>query len=279
MIDLRCKYSSKLGVAITGSSGFTGTRLRYLFGADDFLTVAYEDIKESSVIIHLAANVLPTREAMLENITIDTYVLEIANRKHKGLIYASGNNVYPFSVDCRTSDSTRCNDYYSASKIVGERLITELANLPFTVIRIADVFGIGQRHGNFFKAIENSVLNRKPLKQYGAGQKRRTYIHIDELCEIIKFLTFKHKENQQQSSILNLGYSDSASISEIINLVSNMTGLKIEMNSIESDNSHFDIRTMKVSQLHGYTPCWASFSEALHGYIYQIKSTNQKELK
>jgi len=232
MINLRCKYSSKLGVAITGSTGYIGTRLINLINTDDFETIAFENIKESSIIIHLASNISSTREAMLENIATDTYVLEIANLKHKGLIYASTNNVYPFSIDCRTHDSTRINNYYSASKIIGERLFTDLSQLPCIVIRIPDVFGVRQRHGNFFRAIEYSILNETPLIQYGSGYKRRTYIHIDELCEIIKFLLKNFIKKEKNTSILNVGYNDSASISEILNTVSMLTGLKIEFKSI-----------------------------------------------
>jgi nucleoside-diphosphate-sugar epimerase len=271
-MDLRCKHSPKLGVAITGATGFIGSRLVDVFGAGDFEATAFENIGTGAVVVHLAADVSPTREAMLANIAADTYLLEIVNQKHKGLVYASSNNVYPYALDCRINEFTRCNDYYSVSKILCEKLVSEWAKVPSVSVRIADVFGVGQRHGNFFKAIEQSVRMGKPLKQYGQGLKRRTYIHVQELCEMLKFIALNHLPHAQPGLVFNLGYEDSASIAEILGMVSSMTSLEVIKNSLEGDRPWFDVRTMQTSILHPYVPRWGSFCEALAAYVDQIKS-------
>jgi nucleoside-diphosphate-sugar epimerase len=270
-MDLRCKYSHKLGVAITGATGFIGSKLIHVFGADDFEVTPFENIEAGAVVVHLAADVSSTRAALLANIAADTYLLEIVNQKHKGLVYASGNNVYPYALDCRVNECTRCNDYYATSKIVGEKLVSEWAKVPAVLVRIADVFGVGQRHGNFFRAIEQAVRTGMPLNQYGLGLKRRTYIHVAELCDMLKFIALNYLGYVQPVPVFNLGYEDSGSIEEIFRMVSSMTGLQVITNSLETDRSCLDIRTMQVSTLCGFVPRWGSFSEALAAYVDQIK--------
>lgn len=45
-------------------------------------------------------------------------------------------------------------------------------------LRIGDVFGMNQKHGNFFKNIENSIRNELPLKLYGEGLKVQKFMFI-----------------------------------------------------------------------------------------------------
>lgn len=271
-MDLRCKYSPSLGVAVTGSTGFIGSQLLNTFKVADFKAIPVELIEDAAVIIHLAADVSSTRHAMLTNIAIDTFLLEVVNQKHKGLIYASSNNIYPYALDCRINEFPRCNDHYAASKIFGEKIYSEWTKVPTVSVRIADVFGVGQRHGNFFKAIERSIQTEASLQQYGRGLKRRTYIHIQELCESLKFIALHGLEDRQPSRSVNLGYADSASIAEILDMVSELTCLTITNIPLEVEKSQFDVRTMQPSLLNGYTPCWGSFREALSAYVDKIKS-------
>ena len=228
------------------------------------------------MVVHLAADVSPTREAMVANIAADTWLLEIVNQKHKGLVYASSNNVYPYALCCQIDEPLRCNDYYAASKILGEKLVSEWAKVPAISVRIADVFGVGQRHGNFFKAVEKAVRAEIPLIQYGHGLKRRTYIHVNELCEMLRFVALHMLTTAQTGLALNLGYSDSFNVAEIINLVAGLTGCSINQIPLEVDRSEFDIRTMQVSVLHDYEPRWGSFGKALAAYVDEIHIENKK---
>lgn len=272
MMDLRCKYSPALGIAITGATGFIGNKLVATFDVNDFEPRPFEAVDAGSIIIHLAADVSPTRDAMLKNIAIDAFVLEAVNAKHKGLIYASGNNVYPYALNCRIAELQRFNDYYAASKIFGEKLFAEWATVPTVSVRIADVFGVGQRHGNFFKAIEQAVRAGMPLIQYGKGLKRRTYIHVQELCGMLRFIALNRLIISQPGDVLNLGYFDSASIAEIMNEVVDLTGASITQTPLKIDATECDFRTMKVSTLNGYTPYWPSFREALSAYVNEIRA-------
>lgn len=275
-MDLRCKYSSSLGVAVTGSTGFIGSRLIDVFGTDDFTAIPFESIESGAFVVHLAADVSPTRDAMLANVAADTWLLERVNKFHRGLIYASSNNVYPYALDCRIDELQRCNDYYAASKIIGEKIVSDWSKVPTVSVRIADVFGIGQRHGNFFKAIEQALSSGMPLKQYGRGLKRRTYIHVQELAEMLKYIALNSFCSSGRGSALNLGYADSASVSEILDMVAMVSGSEIVQVPIDLDNSDTDIRSMHTSTLYGYKPRWVSFRAALEAYVHEAQPENAK---
>ncbi|MFJ2483002.1 NAD-dependent epimerase/dehydratase family protein [Pseudomonas sp. NPDC087598] len=269
-MNLRCKYSPLFRVAVTGATGYLGLKLLEVFDASDFLDTDFSCVPAGAVIIHLAANMQNSREALAENMLIDTHVLEQVNEKHRGLIFASTNNVYPFALNCKTSDNLRCNDYYSAAKIFAEKLFDDCIKTPFVSIRIADVFGVGQKHGNFFRAIEQSIRTNNSLSLFGAGSKRRSYIHATELVLFLKWIAVEGFDLATAKRALNVGYSDSASILEIVTKVAEHSKLDVTFKSIENDRSHFDIRTMQTSFLSGYTPKWSSFQEALTDYVEEI---------
>lgn len=271
-MDLRCKYSPSLRVAITGSTGFVGRRLIDIFAAGDFQSAAIEDVENGSVIVHLAAVVSPTRDALIENIAIDSLVLEQANLKGGGIVYASTNNVYPLKLDCEVSDVLTGGDYYASSKILGEKLLVDMARVPVFIARVADVFGVGQRHGNLFKALAQSIKGGDPLVQYGNGSKRRTYIHVDELCSCLKFSALKMMSKPRETVLANLGYQDSATVSEIIALISKAKNIPVEFVRSEVDPPNEDVRTMRPTLLDGYQPTWPSFREALLSFVSELDS-------
>lgn len=269
-MNLRCKYSAGYRIAVTGSTGYVGSKLLKSFEASDFVETDFTQLPAGSLIVHLAANMNNTSSALSENTLIDTLVLEQVNEKHRGLIYASTNNVYSYGLNCRTDDKLRCNDYYSASKVFGEKLFEDLVKAPFVSVRIADVFGVGQKHGNFFKAIEQGIRQKTNIAQYGAGHKRRTYIHITELVQLIKWITTDGFDLAAATRVLNTGYLDSASIAEIVALAAELTGLEVINKHIENDLSTFDVRTMQPTILPGYIPQWNSFESAFTGYVEEI---------
>lgn len=277
-MDLSCRHSSSLRIAITGANGYIGSRLINAFGSDEFVATTVSSLQQPSLIIHLAANVSPTREAMMTNLEMDSWLVDkINDTKHLGLIYASSNNVYPKAINCKIDETPRCHDYYAASKIFGEKIVLNMSHAPTIVLRIADVFGFNQRHGNLFKAIENAVIERSAFQQYGKGLKRRTYIHVDELCKIIVFLASRIVNGVRAETIFNIGYEDSASVAEILELVAEMTQLPIRYTPTEPDSSCFDIRTMDISFPHEYSPKWPNLRAALHNYVSQISSIDRNK--
>lgn len=270
-MDLRCKYSTTLKVALTGATGYIGARLISLSGANDFVPCLTDQVEPGCALIHLSAAVAPTRDALLHNLAADTFLLEQArDGRFSQIIYASGNNVYPRALDCRPGDITRCNDYYSASKVFGEQLFAEFSAVPTVSVRIADVFGDGQKHGNFFKAVEQALVASTPLQQFGLGLKRRSYIHVDDLCGMLLHLAREQYGVVGLQTVFNACYADSATVAEILDQIARAAYLPIEQVILAQDNSALDVRTMKSVLPKGYPLRWLTFRDALGAYFQQI---------
>ncbi|WP_291387508.1 MULTISPECIES: NAD(P)-dependent oxidoreductase [Achromobacter] len=270
-MDLRCKYSPSLGVAVTGATGYIGNRLVDILGADSFSPTPVEDVAPGTALVHLGAAVANSRDAMLANLAADSWLVELAQGgKFSRIIYASTNNVYPRALECRLDERTRCNDHYAASKVFGERLMAEFSQVPTVSIRIADVFGVGQKHGNFFKAIEQSLASGTPLKKFGLGLKRRTYIHVDDLCALLRYFIAGNSGIGEAHTVFNAGYPDSASVADILEVVSRVAQLPIEEVPMMTDSSALDVRTMQVSLPDDAGLNWSNFEDALTAYVRQI---------
>ena len=148
----------------------------------------------------------------------------------KKFIFASTNNVYGTSVDsCLFSenDIPKPDDAnkYGISKYIGEKLINYTLKEKSCIIRIADVYGSGQTHGNLIKAIISNVENKENLKLYGKGERERDYIYIDDVIRGIEFIY----ENNLTGTY-NLGTGVGTNIKKIVDIV-----LKICQNMIGFD--------------------------------------------
>lgn len=266
--DLRCFYSKDERIAVTGGSGYIGRSILARAESAKFEPCSFEALPDNTTVIHLAASVANDRASAAENFANDLWVIEAVRARHTGLVYASGNNVYPFALDCRLEEKTRCNDYYSAAKVVGEQLIRDTLHKPFSIVRIADVFGVGQRHGNLFRAIEKSLVEGAALRKYGAGLKRRSYIYAPELTAMLWHVATSMRDNRSFPDCFNACYADSASVAEIIDEIAKVSGLPVEhIDQGGADMSWRDIRTMTAGPFPEYSFVWPSFRAALADYV------------
>ena len=270
-MDLRCKYAPTIGIAVTGATGYIGQKLLHAFGSNLFMACSIEDIEKGTRIIHLAANVEATRTAYVENISIDSLILQVANDRQSPLVYASTNNVYPRRLHCDVNSGLQADDFYSASKIIGEKILSDMAIQPVTILRLADVFGPRQRHGNLFHAIEKCLIDRLPLKLYGSGMRRRSFIHVDDVVGVIRYIT---SSDSMQSKIYNVAYPDSASVSEIISEVAKQAQLEVDL--VDYSNESTDERTLLPTAMRGYQKNWETFRGSLSDYVIAIMKRNER---
>lgn len=278
MMTPRYAYSQKLKIFVSGASGFLGQQVLLQSDVEDWTSMEPELIPEYSTIIHLAADVSGSDESLVSNIILDTKIVDIACDTNSRLIYASGNHLYPFGLDFTNEDTLKPVGNYALSKFVGEKIATTKMSNNLFICRLADVFGPGQKHGNLFKAIENSLLNKVAITQIGSGSKRRTYMHVTDAALALLWLSkFNLELDNQCPIILNLGYPDSATVQEILRLVSENSNIQIQFQELSEDLSWSDIRTMKTAKFPDDVLNFKSFREALVSYIDEI--TNKKTTK
>lgn len=270
-MSLRLLYDAAANVAMTGSSGYIGSSFKNA-ARHSFQGVSHlDDLAHGCTVLHLAASVDgQDRQTLLNNVAIDSEVLDWAVGSGARIVYVSTNNVYSKSIDCRVGDRTRALDYYSASKAVGESLFLEKLDGRCIILRLADVFGVGQRHGAFFRAVEASVRSAAPLIQIGEGQKLRTYIYIAELIDQIAFAVELLKK-RDITGIFNVGHRTPMTIRTLLQHLSEISRLPIDLSRVTTDSSHEDIRTMQILPFFEYRPEF-TMQTALQHYIDQLRT-------
>jgi nucleoside-diphosphate-sugar epimerase len=270
-MDVRCFYSETLQIAITGGTGFVGQKLITLSDGRDFKRIDLEAIPIAQTIIHAAAKIGNNFTDFTDTLAIDHFVFDTAKKNNHKILYCSTNNVYPMTQSCDIHTNVKANEYYSLSKINGEMLLRDVYKIPYGIIRIGDVFGKGQKHGNFFKALEFSLLQNKPLNLYGSGLKIRNYILIDELANFILYLTNRLQNHELSAFTVNAAYHEAVSVAEIVNYIHQNTNLPVNLVPVQHDQSHKDLRTLDTRELLGYQFKHKTMWGALDHYISECQ--------
>jgi len=228
-------------VAVCGAAGYVGRNL--LAGAElgrESVELGALSPDSFDLFVHLAARIGEETDFFRYNVSLDARVFSFCRRHGKKLIYASTNNIYPFAENCdEKATPMQGQGYYSLSKIAGETLLAACGP-EFAALRIGDVFGAGQKYGNFFQAIEKAVSGKSPLTLYGQGVKIRSYIHISELARVIRF--FLANPDKISGQAYNVCFDTPYSVAEIVEAVSAKAGLPVQAVAFEDKP---DTRTMK----------------------------------
>lgn len=243
---------------LTGASGYIGNHVcksiindkdielvvanRESFDYDDVKSIKkfLEDNRGITHIIHLAASVSNNGEDLFEVNLLGLYkFLNIASKNNiKHFIFASTNNVYNSLCEKPICEKQPCepdlNNKYGFSKYMGELLIKDFCQnrgILFSNVRIADVYGPNQKHGNLIKAIVENVRENKPLQIYGSGKRVRDYIYIQDVVDGLLYIT-----KNKLTGDYNLSTGIGTSVKEILDTVNNIFDNTLEIKKINVDN-------------------------------------------
>lgn len=255
-----------MSLLITGGTGYIGKKLVqqlrkknsnvYSIGIEDLNLLNYGDtlnfLKENNIkkIIHLGWSMNNENSAIYDNIEAMSNLIKSCEEiQIEKFIFASTNNVYgtkiknvPFLEEDRLSPDI--NNKYGISKYIGEKLAMYTLEKKCCIIRIADVYGPGQNHGNLIKAIISNVENKENIKLYGKGERERDYIYIDDVIRGIEFIY----ENNL-SGIYNLGTGEGTSVKKIVDIVLNLCQNRIGLDYIEAENEDTSKVVLNVEKL------------------------------
>jgi|GEM_PF-908038 len=238
---------------ITGASGYIGSYLikeMHIRGSEyicstrsDFDYTNYESIKryfdtnKIDKVIHLASIMDNQNTSGLFEINIlGLYNLlrVCGDNKISHFTFASGNNVYGLYQEkiYNELDYTQPDDknLYGFSKYVGELVINDYCNnygIKFANVRIADVYGPNQKHGNLMKAIVDNVKNENPLSLYGEGKRTRDYIYIKDVIDGLLFIS----ENDLIGNY-NLSTGVGTNVKKILETVNDIFSGDLKINEI-----------------------------------------------
>ncbi|MGX7828444.1 NAD-dependent epimerase/dehydratase family protein [Actinokineospora sp. 24-640] len=123
----------------------------------------------------------------------------------------------------RESDPVRPTTAYARVKLAQERLITESA-LPATVLRLANLYGRGQRAGTGQGVIAHwldAAGRGEPLRVFGSLDTVRDYLYIDDLMDLLLRL---HRRGRPAAPVLNVGSGEPTALRDVARLVAAATG-------------------------------------------------------
>lgn len=123
---------------------------------------------------------------------------------------------------------------YGFSKLLGEyycRAYAEQFGLVYTIFRLFNVYGVGERLGKelgFSHVIpdiaKRILFGQYPLEILGDGKQTRSFTHVDDIVAGIVLLVEKEKETRNED--YNLGSSRETSILELAKMLWKICGRK-----------------------------------------------------
>jgi len=176
--------------------------------------------KKIDYVFHLAAQV--SIEKSVKNPIFDakTNILGTINLlkyaekyRVKKFVYFSSAAVYgkPQRLPIDENHPTKPLSPYGLSKLTGERYC-ELFNIPHVILRIFNVYGIGQQPENPYSGViskfMDNVKKNESLEIFGDGNQYRDFVHVKDVVRAAK-IALSHE------GTFNIGCGEKATINQL----------------------------------------------------------------
>lgn len=227
-------------ILVTGATGFVARHLApalaarhevYALGHDAARIVSGENIEPVVVdlrnardaelpavdaVVHLAQANVPFPDGALDLHAVNTAATVALLDHARGcgathFVYASSASVYGMGDRPWTeSDVPAATDFYSATKLAGERFVGAYAGLlSTTCMRLVAPYGPGQTNRMIPRLID-SVREGRPITLNAGGRPRMNPIYVDDVVAVVKGAL-----SSDGNHILNVAGDDAASIREL----------------------------------------------------------------
>ncbi|MEM6763568.1 MAG: GDP-mannose 4,6-dehydratase [Bacteroidota bacterium] len=259
------------------------------------LTFIHADIREKSsfedeladqydVIVHLAAKagVRPSLENPVSyeevNVKGTQVLLELAREMGiKQFVHASSSSVYGVNpnVPWREADSVLLPiSPYAGTKVSNElmgHVYSHLFDIRFIALRFFTVFGPRQRPDLAIHKFAKKILAGEEIPVFGDGTSRRDYTYVGDIVQgIMGAIAYADSSYE----IINLGNSQTVSLSEMISGIEEVFGVKAKINRLPmqpGDVPQTFADVSKANKLLGYKPT-TGFKEGLIHFKAWIES-------
>lgn len=199
--------------------------------------------------VHLAAyHFIPFCDSHpSETIRVNTYgtqnlleVISKTNNSIRKIICASTAAVYsPTEGICTEEAKVEPIDIYGISKKAGEEIVNlfhSKTSIPCINIRIFNAIGPRETSPHLLPDIIDQLQQGNTVISLGNLAPRRDYIYVDDISDAITALL----GSGVQMGTFNIGSGYSYSASEIIDVISDVTGSKLKARSISSRQREVD---------------------------------------
>jgi len=129
---------------------------------------------------------------------------------------------------------------YAASKLACEALghvFHHVYGMDIVMLRFFTVYGPRQRPDMAFHRICSAALTQRPFVVFGDGQQTRDFSYVGD---IVVATIAAATADLNGERIINVGGGSPASLSEVISLVEQLTGRRLEVQHVATE--HGDVR-------------------------------------
>ena len=198
-------------------------------------------LKDVDVVVHLVCSTVPGPSNENPVYDVETNVLgtlnllKISLKKgvRKVVFASSGGTVYGIPEDVPISETHPTNPIcsYGITKLTIEKylaLFNRLYGLDYTVLRIGNAYGKGQRTGHVQGVVAvflGKALTDQPLTIWGDGSIIRDYLYISDL--VTAFL--KVIEGETKSRIYNIAGGRPYTLKDVLSIIRDTTGKKLDV--------------------------------------------------
>ncbi len=239
------------------------------------------------MVVHLAAKagVRPSIDDpagyMKTNIEGTTNLLELSKSHKIGkFIFASSSSVYGNNKKVPFSETDPVDEPispYAASKKAGELICYNyhhLYKMNIFALRFFTVYGPRQRPEMAIHKFTRLIDEGRPVPVYGEGLPRRDFTYIADIIDGIKQAML----NVSGFEVINLGESQTISVSDLITEIENAVGKKAKREHLPmqpGDVIETFADVTKARNLLGYKPS-TSITEGISGFTDWYFSQNNK---
>jgi UDP-glucose 4-epimerase len=218
---------------------------------------------EPDAIVHAAAQVSVARSMAdpeldrAVNVLGTEAVIEGARKSgNVRLIFISTGGAIYGETSRPATEETPPNpkSYYGAHKYLAERYV-ELSGLPYAIVRLANVYGPGQRkdlEGGVVSIFADRLRGGLPITIHGDGNQSRDLIHVHDVVSAIQTLI-----GFSGSGLWNIGTGIETSINQLLatmELAFNSAASKTHTTTRPGDVIRSCLDSTKIQQETGWAP-------------------------
>lgn len=249
-----------------------------LDGQDLFdLTQLERAVQSVDAVYHLAAqanlnymrSIEGAHDGVILNIGATDNVAHLCAKYGKWLLYVSTMCIYgDVDVHPVREDTTLPNpsEIYAASKYAAEWVIHghgSSFNLPYTVLRIATVYGPGMRPELGVHVFLRQALKDEPITVHGDGTQERTLTYVDDVIEgLVAPLTNRASARGQIFNISAVERISAIRMAEQIKALANSNSKIVFVPQRPHNTAREDVDVTKAKQRLGWESK-VSFAEGL----------------
>ena len=260
-------------IGVTGASGFIGSHLvPALRGFGKVITLprgkelpSLSQLKKFTsgvdLFFHLGGVNRGTDEEILNgNIIATLRFLDAVKNYGKSsarILFASSSQVYRLNkIKGKISESSplQPSSVYGASKKAAEDLI-RLSGLPYTILRLANVYGPGCRpnYNSVVATLCQQAQKGLPLQINGKGKQSRDFIYIDDVVRAFVLAGFIEKK--MGGKTYNISSGQMTSLVKIVNAIKkHAKRVNVEFIPIAEDSISYCCDAGKFKRDYGWKP-------------------------